>query len=249
MTIAVLLFGFSTLPPGDTGTLATFALLGMAIASATQDIAADAYGIEVLPARSVGQGGGIKVGAYRVGLLLAGGLLAGRADALGWPGVWRVAAGAFALFAASTFFLPSVPRRHVAGTPIVEPLRSLLRTPGILGIAAFVLLFKAGDYAMPSSLTKAMLVQARRLLEQRARRRPHAARHRRGDPRLPRGRLVDQPGGAREGPARPGRVPGGEQPRLRGRHRRGREGGPLAPRPCSSSSAPGSARRRSSRSS
>ncbi len=159
MTIAVLLFGFSTLPPGDTGALATFALLGMAIASATQDIAADAYGIEVLPARSVGEGGGIKVGAYRVGLLLAGGLLAGRADALGWPGVWRLAAGAFTLFAASTFFLPSVPRRRVPGTPIIEPLRSLFRTPGIVGIAAFVLLFKAGDYAMPGSLTKAMLVK------------------------------------------------------------------------------------------
>ncbi len=158
VTIAVLLFGFSTLPPGDTGTLATLALLGMAVASATQDIAADAYGIEVLSARSLGEGGGIKVGAYRVGLLLAGGILAGRADALGWPGVWRVAAGVFALFAASTFFLPSAPRTRTAGTPLVEPLRALLRTPGIVGIAAFVLLFKACDYAMPSSLTKTLLV-------------------------------------------------------------------------------------------
>lgn len=158
VTLAVLLFGFSTLPPGDTGSLATLALLAMAVASATQDIAVDAYGIEVLSARSLGEGGGIKVGAYRVGLLLAGGLLAGRADALGWPGVWRVAAGAFALFAASTFFLPAVPRSRVAGTPIVEPLRVLVRTPGIAGIAAFVLLFKACDYAMPSSLTKTLLV-------------------------------------------------------------------------------------------
>lgn len=160
VAIAALLLAFSFLTPGDTGLTATMLLLGIALAAATQDVAIDAHAVDVLPAEKYGAASGIRVMAYRVGLVIGGGFLVGRADLLGWAGVWRAAAGLFAVFAVATGFLKPAPRVRAVGQPLWEPLDRLVRRPGFLGVAAFILLFKACDYAMPTALTKPFLTQA-----------------------------------------------------------------------------------------
>ena len=59
-------------------------LTGICLSSATQDIAADAYTIDILEERELGPANGIRSAAYRVALVAAGGLLVMASDWVGW---------------------------------------------------------------------------------------------------------------------------------------------------------------------
>jgi MFS transporter, PAT family, beta-lactamase induction signal transducer AmpG len=147
---------FAKLGSLSTGLWAALAL--MAVCSATQDIAIDAYTIELLDEEEMGTANGVRVTAYRVALILAGGLFVGLSATLGWPGVWKLAAGVFLALAISSLFVPHAPKEPTAaGTRIWEPLTRLLARPGAWGALLFVLLFKAGDYSL-QPMTKPFIV-------------------------------------------------------------------------------------------
>lgn len=133
-------------------------LVALAVVSAVQDVAIDAYAVEALPSRALGPGNAVRVTAWRVGLLVFGGFLAGRVFGWGTGAAFGVAAVAFGLVALAVATLPST--RQAPGEPValVAPIRRLAAQRDVLAIAAFVLLFKAGDYAMPGALTKKLLV-------------------------------------------------------------------------------------------
>lgn len=160
LAVAALLFALATRADADVGPIVGFLVLGLAFASATQDIAIDAYGVEALPERAYGAGNGVRVTAYRVGYLVFGGLLAGCAADFGVSLAWRAAAGALVTGAVVVSFLPRAPRASKSPSLIAEPLRRLVARPDFPIIVAFVLLFKACDYAMPSALTDKFLVTA-----------------------------------------------------------------------------------------
>jgi PAT family beta-lactamase induction signal transducer AmpG len=120
----------------------------MAFCSATQDIAIDAYTIELLDEPEIGTANGVRVSAYRVALILAGGAFVGLSAKLGWPGVWRAAAALFFLLHGASHFLPTAKEPSARGTRIWEPLTRMLSRPGAWGALLFVLLFKAGDYSL-----------------------------------------------------------------------------------------------------
>lgn len=158
--IAATLVALSTCAAADTGALVTVLVLATAMASATQDVAIDAYRVEALPERAYGAGNGVHVTAYRAGLLVFGGWLGGRAVGWGVAPAWRVAAGCFAGWAAAAWFLPAAPRTSRSPSMIREPLRRLVARSDFVVVVAFVLFFKACDYAMPGALTKKYLVTA-----------------------------------------------------------------------------------------
>ncbi len=56
----------------------------LCLASATQDLAVDAYTIDLLDTNELGLANGIRIGAYRVGLIAAGGGVLILSDLLGW---------------------------------------------------------------------------------------------------------------------------------------------------------------------
>src|SRR5438128_6872628 len=64
-------------------------LILLAVLSATQDIAIDAYTIELLEKHEMGVANGVRVTAYRLALIAAGGLVGAVAGLAGW-GVVRV---------------------------------------------------------------------------------------------------------------------------------------------------------------
>src|SRR5919106_273714 len=68
------------------------AVVAMATLSATQDIVVDAYTIRLLDTREYGAANGMRVTAYRVAMLVAGGLLLWAAGRLGWPTIFVLAA-------------------------------------------------------------------------------------------------------------------------------------------------------------
>ena len=82
---------------GGIALAASAAVLGVialfiTIASATQDIALDAYSVEVLEPEEQGPASGLRVMWYRIGMLVAGALAIFSAQWLPWPAVLRCSA-------------------------------------------------------------------------------------------------------------------------------------------------------------
>ena len=112
----------------------TTVLVGFTLLSATQDIAIDAYAIEVSEPRETGHVNGMRVGAWRVGALFAAWFLLLLSDrpGIGWEGMWVVAAGACVVLAVLTFISPRIERERPKVTAVAER--------GRLGRYRFVLL-------------------------------------------------------------------------------------------------------------
>jgi len=117
------------------------------LASATQDIAIDAYTIGLVDRGEEGPANSVRVGAYRVGMLVSGSALLFLPRWIGWDGTFAVA-GALSLgFAALVFSCPRVPLR-VSREGVLPPLRRWASRPGVWAVASFVLLYRVGDRAL-----------------------------------------------------------------------------------------------------
>ena len=127
-------------------------LVAMATLSATQDIVVDAYTIRLLDTREYGAANGVRVTAYRVAMLVAGGVMLAAAGRLGWPVIFVIAAAAMLLLAAVSFTVPqtNTPRESSAGgvRDLVNPIRELLLLPSAVAVLVFVLMFKLGDTSL-----------------------------------------------------------------------------------------------------
>jgi PAT family beta-lactamase induction signal transducer AmpG len=120
-------------------------LLLFTTASATQDIAIDAYAVDVSTPKTVGSINGTRVSAARVALFIGGGGFLILADYTGWSYLWVALAAIFfalalAAWASPRVVLETAERQHVL-TPV---LRWLLRWQ-MVPVVLFVLLFKVGD--------------------------------------------------------------------------------------------------------
>jgi PAT family beta-lactamase induction signal transducer AmpG len=150
ITVCLAVLGAATLAvaaqdPSQPTTLLWGLLLLFTAASATQDIAIDAYAVDVATPQDTGSINGTRVSAGRVGLLAGGGGMIFLAEYTEWKLLWVVLAAAFAALALAAWASPRVPldeaaRRH-ALTPV---LRWLLRWQ-MLPVVLFVPLYKLGD--------------------------------------------------------------------------------------------------------
>ncbi len=123
-------------------------LLALVALSATQDIAVDAYTIEIMAREELGPANGARVTAYRIGMIVAGGVLVAASARLGWTAVILIGAALFLAWAALGTRLPATRAERSAHEPILEPVRELLGRPGVLVAALLVLTFKLGDLAL-----------------------------------------------------------------------------------------------------
>jgi len=120
-------------------------LLLFTTASATQDIAIDAYAVDVATPETTGSINGMRVSAARVAMLAGGGGIIFLSGTTGWTPLWFVLAGAFFGLAAVAWFSPRVPLEESARRHAIMPvLRWALRWE-MLPAVAFILLFKLGD--------------------------------------------------------------------------------------------------------
>jgi PAT family beta-lactamase induction signal transducer AmpG len=150
MTACLFVLGATTLAilPQDASdpTLLMWGLLLLfTTASATQDVAIDAYAVDVATPSTVGSINGVRVSAARVAMMAGGGGVVVLADYTGWSILWVALAVVFFALAGAAWLSPRVPlesseRRH-ALTPV---LRWLLRWE-MVAVIAFVLLYKVGD--------------------------------------------------------------------------------------------------------
>jgi PAT family beta-lactamase induction signal transducer AmpG len=144
------------------GSTALALFVAMAVVAGTYDVAVDAYSVELAQGRELGIVNGVRVTAYRIGMILAGGFLLAQAERWGWAGTTRAAAGALAAIGLFAWFLPRTAAPPATGFPFAASLRSFADRAGprtFAVVALFVLLFKAGDYAM-APMVKPFLVDA-----------------------------------------------------------------------------------------
>jgi len=123
-------------------------LLAITVASATQDVAIDAYTIGLVDRGEEGDANGVRVSAYRIALIASGGGLVLLAPLLGWPAIFLMAAALFAALAVGTWSAPRIVVPLAARREWLAPMRRWLLRPGAWAVLLFVLGYKLGDAAM-----------------------------------------------------------------------------------------------------
>jgi PAT family beta-lactamase induction signal transducer AmpG len=148
--------------------IAVCAALAIAFLSATQDIAIDAWRIEIFPARLQGAANAVYVWGYRFAMLVSGGGAIYFAGVLGWSGALLCVAVLAALAIPVTLAAPEPGRQSVrlrpqppaprgrgakdalaallrAARSTMKPLGDFLARPGAIPILAYVALFNLGE--------------------------------------------------------------------------------------------------------
>jgi MFS transporter, PAT family, beta-lactamase induction signal transducer AmpG len=143
------------------GIVAALTLL-IAFASASQDIAVDAYAVEVLEPDEMGKAVGGRTATYRVGMYLFGKLAVTLGPVVGWGWTIGVQAAVFLLFLPVTIFAPEPP--EIARPPtslraaVWEPFVAFFKKPMALEIVGFLILYKLADN-LAQALTTPFLLQ------------------------------------------------------------------------------------------
>ncbi len=144
-------------PQTDMAQITSLALL-VALFSATQDIAIDAYRRELLKDEEMGLGNVVHVNAYKIAGLIPGSLSLILADHLSWPWVYGITA-LFMLPGLLMTLLVKEPPASVRAPAslrqaIVEPFHEFIGRKGwgnALSVLAFIFFYKLGD-SMATSL-------------------------------------------------------------------------------------------------
>ena len=152
--------GIGWLSPANTMSAIVGATFIIAVFSATQDIAIDAYRRELLPDTELGLGNSFFVNAYRVAGLIPGGVSLIIADSVSWPLVFLITA---------IFMVPGILSSALIKEPalnanlprtlreaIIEPFHEFFTRTDLKSaflILAFLLLYKFGDSLATAQLT------------------------------------------------------------------------------------------------
>jgi PAT family beta-lactamase induction signal transducer AmpG len=136
--------------------------LAIAFASASQDIAIDAYTVEVLRREEHGMATGLRFGFYRAAMLVSGGAAITLAAETSWTLVNVLLALAYVPFMVVTWLAPEPettpePPKTLRDA-VFGPFLGLLARHRALEILAFVVLYKLSDN-LTQALTRPFLVQ------------------------------------------------------------------------------------------
>ncbi len=136
--------------PATPTTLFWVSLMALSVLSATQDIAIDAYTIELLNSSEMGIANGFRQAAYRVALVISGGFFIALGGWIGWQFTYFVAAGVLVVCGFISLGLPhiEVKRPRFSSESLMAPIRDLVKRPGVIQVTCFILLYKLGDLAL-----------------------------------------------------------------------------------------------------
>ncbi len=135
--------------------------LTIAFFSASQDVAIDAYRTDVLQPDERGTGAAYFITAYRIAMLVAGGVGLVLADHFGWRLTYQIMAVLIALSTLVTYFAPEpeddgrAPKNLLA--TVLESFGDLLKRESIAWILLFIVLYKCGDAFAASLITTFLL--------------------------------------------------------------------------------------------
>ncbi len=137
--------------------------------AATQDIATDGLAVQILSPNERGLGNGVQVGAYRVGMVMGGGLVLVLIERTGWVGAFGGMAVCLMLLTVPVLLFKEPEYYPVAGKAGPANLWQLttrfMRQKNMFYWILVVLCYKAAD-SFGSAMTKPMLVDQGISLEQ-----------------------------------------------------------------------------------
>jgi PAT family beta-lactamase induction signal transducer AmpG len=135
--------------------------LAIALASASQDIAIDAYAVEVLRKDEQGAAVGARIAVYRAAMLVSGGGAISLASRLGWPAVNVLLALVYVLILVLTWKAPEpeeqTPAPRTLREAVWHPFLGFLARHRALEMLAFVLLYKVSEQ-LTQALTRPFLI-------------------------------------------------------------------------------------------
>ncbi len=165
LTLAIGLMALQN--PRQTLQLLALNALLIAFLSATQDIAVDAYRVDVLEERETGAGAAVAVLGYRIALLLTGSLALILADRISWQLVYLCLAGLMAICIGFTLFAPEPDSSLRENRPpatladaVILPFQEFFRRSGLgmgLTILLFIVLYRFGDGLVGNMATPFLL--------------------------------------------------------------------------------------------
>lgn len=117
----------------------------LAIGSATQDVAIDAYTITATPSSKLGLINSVRVAAYRVAIIIAGGALAAIADRAGWQAIFVISAFIALIVLTITFFIGDRRSVREEGVSPLAGVRHWIRGKAFGPYLAVILLYRLGD--------------------------------------------------------------------------------------------------------
>ncbi len=137
--------------------------LAIAFASASQDIAIDAYAVEVLEKHEQGVAVGARIAVYRAAMFVAGGLTITLAGLWSWPLMFTIIAFMYLPMMMVTWFAPKSTIDHISASrslrdAVWEPFVGFLARSRALELLLFVVLYKLADN-LAGSLVRPFLVQ------------------------------------------------------------------------------------------
>lgn len=141
--------------------LLAFAALGVAIFSATQDIAINAYTVDVLLTDERGMGASMTTAGYRVAMIVSGGVALILAAELGWQTMYLLMAFIMMILMIATALAPELKRVEIPqklSKAIIEPFLNFFTRKNALIILVFVILYKLTD-AFALSLNTTFLLR------------------------------------------------------------------------------------------
>ena len=122
------------------------------VASATQDIAVDAFTIRITPSAMLGPVNSIRVMAYRVAIIVGGGGLAAVAGTVGWNGAFGIGAAIFAVVFIIALTLPDDRGERAEKGDLFRDLAQWARRPRAPLLLAIVFLYRLGELAIVSMI-------------------------------------------------------------------------------------------------
>jgi PAT family beta-lactamase induction signal transducer AmpG len=146
-SIALILGAFGVFQPTG-GALFWMLVTALALASATQDLAVDAFTIQVTPPSLLGPVNSTRVTAYRVAIICAGGGMAALAAWITWRGAFFAAAAAALAVALISLALPESDRTYRSGRELLNGLKTWTARVDAGWLVLFIVLYRLGDNSL-----------------------------------------------------------------------------------------------------
>ena len=151
--MAFVMFTVPLLNPSSPDAILWTLLIAFTVASATQDIAIDAFSVDVAAQGEEGKINSVRAGLYRVGVIASGGATMYLVAPFGWTWVFLGLALAFVVMAIAALAAPAVQAVHQPPREWARGFVAFLRRPGSIAIFAFVLIYRM-DYVAVGSMIK-----------------------------------------------------------------------------------------------
>jgi len=142
VAMAGLMLALPVFDPAHPDAVLFAVLFCFVLASATQDIAIDAYAIGVVSKGQEGVANSFRAAFYQIAVIVGGGGTMWLVRPLGWPWIFVVVAAVFVAMALGVLFSPRVPVVHRPPREMASQFWRFVSRPGSIAVFLFVLTFR-----------------------------------------------------------------------------------------------------------